>query len=298
MKIHQPVLLNESIELLNLKSGQVVVDMTAGYGGHASAILSVIGDAGKLILVDQDPVAITELKKKFRGHSNVVYVQSNFAKLDWDKIGKIDRAIMDLGVSSPQLDEAGRGFSFSKEAPLDMRMDQSSDITAKDIVNEYSEEELADIIYQYGQERQSRRIAHAIVARRALRPIETTTELSEIVAGCIPKKSKIHPATKTFQAIRIELNQELASLEASLPKVIDNLSLGGRLAVISFHSLEDRIVKRFFKAISEPQRDTVTGSVLKEPNFIMVNKKPIKGSINDKNPRARSAMLRAVEKIN
>mgnify|MGYP003340500592 CR=1 FL=1 len=275
-----------------------MVDMTAGYGGHASEILKAIGEKGKLILIDQDPAAIIELRKKFKAHRNVVYIQSNFAKLDWEKMGKFDRALMDLGVSSPQLDEANRGFSFSKEAPLDMRMDQTYELTAKDIVNEYSEEDLADIIYHYGEERQSRAIARAIVDSRNIQPIETTTQLAEIVAGCVPKKGKIHPATKTFQALRIELNQELASLEASLPKVTDQLSKGGRLAVISFHSLEDRMVKRFFRAITESERDAVTGGVLREPNFTLVNKKPIKGSINDKNPRARSAMLRAVEKIN
>lgn len=297
MKLHKPVLLNETIELLELKSGQVVVDMTAGYGGHAEEILNRIGDKGKLVLVDRDIDAIKELRKKFGSYRNVEYVHSNFADIDWQKIGKADRTLMDLGVSSPQLDQPERGFSFNKPAKLDMRMDQSQPLSARDIVNEYDEEELANIIYQYGEETKSRKIAKAIVEYRKAQPIETTQQLAEIVSMCMPKTSKIHPATKTFQAIRIAVNEELSSLKKGLLNSLEHLNSNGRMVVISFHSLEDRIVKQFFKSICEVAKDIVTGKDVTSPNFRLVNRKPIKGSEFDNNPRARSAKLRAVEKI-
>jgi 16S rRNA (cytosine1402-N4)-methyltransferase len=297
MKLHKPVLLNETIELLDIKSGQVVVDMTAGYGGHSDKILQHIGSDGRLILVDRDIEAIKELKKKFGDNDNVEYVHSNFAKINWKKIGRVDRVLMDLGVSSPQLDRPERGFSFNKPALLDMRMDQSQNIDAKKIVNEYDEEDLANLIYSYGEETKSRKIAKAIVEYRLTKPITTTEQLAEIVSKVLPKKSKIHPATKTFQAIRIAVNDELTSLERALPEITAHLKPLGRLAVISFHSLEDRIVKHYFKSICEVAKDPVTGSEISSPNFRLVNKKPLKGSIEDSNPRARSAKLRIVEKI-
>jgi 16S rRNA (cytosine1402-N4)-methyltransferase len=297
MKLHQPVLLNETIELLDLKSGQVVVDMTAGYGGHATEILRRIGEKGKLVLVDRDIEAIMELKKKFGGNKNAEYVHSNFSEINWDAIGTVDRVLMDLGVSSPQLDKAERGFSFNKPAPLDMRMDQRQTLTAKHIVNEYNEEDLANLIYRYGEESKSRKIAKAIVEYRNAKPIETTEQLAEIVSSCIPKPSKIHPATKTFQAIRIAVNEELTSLENGLADASEHLNRQGRLAVISFQSLEDRIVKQYFRTLCEVAKDPVTGKDVTSPNFRLVNKKPLKGSILDNNPRARSAKLRAVEKI-
>lgn len=298
MKIHQPVLLDETIELLDLQSGEVVIDMTAGYGGHSAEILKRIGTAGKLILVDRDIEAIKHLRKQFANNKNVEILHSNYANLDWDNISTVDKALLDLGVSSPQLDESSRGFSFSREAALDMRMDQSQQLSAYDIVNNSEEHELADIIYRYGEERRSRLIAKTIVESRSIKPISTTKQLADIVSGCLAQKGKTHPATRTFQAIRIAVNQELENLEAVLPKIANNLAKGGRLAVISFHSLEDRIVKQFFRGLVTAEKDSVTGSVLREPNFILVNKKPIKGSTNDKNPRARSAKLRCVEKTN
>jgi 16S rRNA (cytosine1402-N4)-methyltransferase len=205
---------------------------------------------------------------------------------------------MDLGVSSPQLDESERGFSFNKDAELDMRMDRSQSLTAKEIVNEYSEEELANIIYRYGEEKKSRRIAKAIVDNREVKPIKTTKQLADIVENCLPKSYRIHPATRTFQAIRIATNAELESLEATLPEATDHLNKDGRLAIISFHSLEDRIVKQFFKSLIEVDKDPVTGMEVESPNFRLINKKPLKGLQNDNNPRARSAKLRVVEKIN
>ncbi|MCX6806383.1 MAG: 16S rRNA (cytosine(1402)-N(4))-methyltransferase RsmH [Patescibacteria group bacterium] len=283
MKLHQPVLLEETISSLNLKSGEIVIDMTAGYGGHSAEILKIIGESGRLILVDRDNNAIRELRKKFGNYANVEYIHSNFADIDYGKIGRVDKILMDLGVSSPQLDESDRGFSFNKDAKLDMRMDQSQNLTAKDIVNDYTEDNLANIIYRYGEEKRSRKIASEIVKHREERPITTTKQLA---------------ATRTFQAIRIATNQELESIELALPDAVDSLKSRGRLTVISFHSLEDRIVKRFFRSLVEAQKDLVTGREIESPNFRLINKKPLKGSLIDDNPRARSAKLRTIEKIN
>jgi 16S rRNA (cytosine1402-N4)-methyltransferase len=298
MKLHQPVLLEQTIDALDIKSGEIVIDMTAGYGGHSAKILKKIGESGRLILVDRDANAIKELKKKFKNCKNVEYIHSNYSEIDWKNIGNADKILMDLGVSSPQLDEPERGFSFNKDAELDMRMDRSQSLTAKEIVNEYSEEELANIIYRYGEEKKSRRIARAIVESRAVKTIKTTKQLADIIENCLPKSYRIHPATRTFQAIRIATNAELESLEATLPEAIEHLNPGGRLAIISFHSLEDRIVKQFFKGLVETEKDPVTGREVESPNFRLINKKPIKGSEQDNNPRARSAKLRTVEKIN
>jgi 16S rRNA (cytosine1402-N4)-methyltransferase len=298
MKLHQPVLLEQTIDLLDLKSGEIVIDMTAGYGGHSAEILKIIGESGRLILVDRDANAIKELKKKFKNCKNIDCIHSNYSEIDWKSIGSVDKILMDLGVSSPQLDESERGFSFNKDAELDMRMDRSQSLTAKEIVNEYSEEELANIIYRYGEEKKSRRIAKAIVDNREVKPIKTTKQLADIVENCLPKTYRIHPATRTFQAIRIATNAELESLEATLPEATDHLNKDGRLAIISFHSLEDRIVKQFFKSLIEVDKDPVTGMEVESPNFRLINKKPLKGLQNDNNPRARSAKLRVVEKIN
>jgi 16S rRNA (cytosine1402-N4)-methyltransferase len=298
MKLHQPVLLEQTIDLLDLKSGEIVIDMTAGYGGHSAEILKIIGESGRLILVDRDENAIKELKKKFKNCKNIDYIHSNYSEIDWKSIGSVDKILMDLGVSSPQLDESERGFSFNKDAELDMRMDRSQSLTAKEIVNEYSEDELANIIYRYGEEKKSRRIAKAIVDNREVKPIKTTKQLADIVENCLPKSYRIHPATRTFQAIRIATNAELESLEATLPEATEHLNKDGRLAIISFHSLEDRIVKQFFKSLIEVDKDPVTGMEVESPNFRLINKKPLKGLQNDNNPRARSAKLRVVEKIN
>lgn len=298
MKLHQPVLLEQTIELLDPKPGNKVIDMTAGYGGHAEAILKRIGTTGELILIDRDNDAIEHLQRKFGGNTNVAILQSNFTHINWSEIGQIDLALMDLGVSSPQLDSNERGFSFSKEANLDMRMDRSQALSALQIVNEYSEGELADIIYYYGEEPRSRKIAKEIVKIRTDKPIVSTKELALIIEKVVPKHSKIHPATKTFQAIRISVNDELNNLEKTLPLVCKQLRAGGRLAVISFHSLEDRIVKQYFKSITRTETDPVTGGVIGSPNFRLVNKKPVKGINHDDNPRSRSALLRVVEKIN
>lgn len=298
MKLHQPVLLEQTIEMMNLKPGHQVIDMTAGYGGHAEAILQRIKTKGELILIDRDKSAVEYLQRKFGGKTNVAVWQGNYAEINWQEIGQVNAALMDLGVSSPQLDRLERGFSFSGDAELDMRMDRSQPLSAYTIVNEYDENDIADIIYYNGEEAKARRIAKAIVQQRAIKPITTTTELVKIIEKCAPYKGKrIHPATKTFQAIRIAVNDELNNLEKTLPLVCANLKAGGRLAVISFHSLEDRIVKQYFKRITTIKTDPVTGGVIGSPNFKLVNRKPIKGIDHDFSPRSRSAMLRVVEKI-
>lgn len=299
MKLHQPVLLKQTIDLLGLESGEVVVDLTAGYGGHSEAMLKVIGQNGRLFVNDQDQNAVDYLRDKYKSSKNVTITHTNFAQFDWDRVGNADAILLDLGVSSPQLDEAERGFSFNKESRLDMRMDPSHKIDAEKIVNEYSQEQLADIIYRYGEEHRARQIAAAIVSARTEQPIATTTELAEIIAQCYPQRPyRIHPATQTFQAIRIEVNEELSVLEQTLPLAATALRTNGRLAVISFHSLEDRIVKRFFNSLVEVKKDPVTGQDLESPNYRLVTKKPVVADPNDTNPRSRSAKLRVVEKIN
>ncbi len=297
MKSHKPVLLQQTIDLLGLETGEVVIDMTAGYGGHAQAILDNIGSTGRLILVDRDMDAIESLKGIFAKRSNVSYIHSNFAGLDWESVGRVDKILIDLGLSSPQLDQAERGFSFNKPAKLDMRMDRSQAFSALELVNDYDESQLADIIYYFGEENKARQVAKAIVQARTISPITTTTQLADIVSSQVSSSSRIHPATKTFQAIRIAVNEELVSLESVLPLVTASLNKNGRLAIISFHSLEDRIVKQYFRKITDKQKDFVTGMQIGSPSFQLVTKKPIKGSTNDNNPRARSAKLRVVEKI-
>lgn len=296
MNTHIPVLLHQVVEVLQPKVGEVFADVTAGYGGHSSALLHAVGVSGHAYLFDQDPQAIQALKEQFGSQQNITIAQANFADILLPV--QVDMVLADLGVSSPQLDRAERGFSFSSDGPLDMRMNSSQEFSAYQIVNTYSQTALADIIYQYGEERRSRAIAKALVETRKHKPITTTAELADIVAGVVPKTSKIHPATKTFQALRIATNDELHSLERLLQAAPTWLKPGGRLAVISFHSLEDRMVKQRFAALTAPLRNQ-NGMIVSDPVFRKVTKKPLQGIDYDKsNPRARSAKLRAVEKIN
>ena len=284
---HQPVLLEKTLEVLDPQSGETYLDLTAGYAGHATPIIEAIGDESLATLVDRDLNATNYLRDTLP-RSRVLrtdYLSAANSLLEENV--KVDTVLLDVGVSSPQFDNAERGFSFREEAALDMRMDQSQPLSANDIVNRYSERELADLIYVYGEERASRRIAKGIVASR---PIGTTTELAEVVARAAGKKGywKIHPATKTFQALRIAVNDELHQLEAVLPLCLELLDDGGRMAVISFHSLEDRIVKRFMRERSSGDR----------PELQLLSKKPFSGEHYDvSNPRARSAKLRAAIKI-
>lgn len=279
---HQPVLLREVFEVLNLHAGETYLDFTAGYGGHATVASKAIGEPSKLILVDRDPAAIKILRTKFAG-ANLIHKDFATAAKELVSAGfQADAILIDLGVSSPQLDEAARGFSFKADGPLDMRMDSSTGKTAAELVNHLSEKQLADTIYRYGEERRSRQIAKAIVDSR---PLTTTTQLAAVIARASARSGKIHPATRTFQALRIAVNDELGQLETVLPLAIKLLLRGGRLAVISFHSLEDRIVKQFLK--EQTRQGVVT----------LVNKKVITASSHElTNRRARSAKLRAAIK--
>jgi len=291
--IHRPVLLKESVDLLTGNGGRIYVDCTLGLGGHAKEILSRRKDIF-LVGLDRDEEALELARENLKEYEGrFVLYKANFADLDLvlkeEGIARVDGFLFDLGVSMYQL-KSERGFSFQIEAPLDMRMDKSQSLTAYRVVNEYSEKKLAEIISKYGEERFAKRIAKAIVKRRKEKPIRTTLELAEIISSAVPpsyRYGRIHPATKTFQAIRIEVNKELENLKVALEKTPQHLNLKGRLVVISFHSLEDRIVKRFLKEME------------KEGIFRILTKKPITPSEEElkQNPASRSAKLRSAEKI-
>lgn len=295
--VHKSVLLNEVIDGLNLKAKSIFIDGTFGGGGHSSEICKKYPNV-KILAIDQDKNAWKKAQIKFKGlDCDISFHNSNFRDLekvlDTEKIDKVDGVLLDLGLSSDQLENSGRGFSFMKSEPLLMTMKENpgpEDLTAKDIVNSWSEENLADIIYGYGEERFSRRIAKGIVDARQKMKIENTFDLVSIIEKSLPsivKKGKIHPATKTFQALRIAVNDELNTLDMGMQKGFEVLKKGGRIAIISFHSLEDRMVKRFFKVKVDNKE------------AIFVNKKPIIASREElrENPRARSAKLRIIEKI-
>lgn len=288
---HQPVLADEVLRVLAPKTGESYLDLTAGYGGHADAVLERIDHTGRAVLIDRDGKAQQVLRERYESDTRVVLMQSDFLKAAQRlaKEGKrFSMILLDVGLSSPQLDQAERGFSFRLEGPLDMRMDQEQAISAERIVNTYREADLTALIQRYGEEPHARRIARAIVG---VRPVASTTELAAVIESVLPRRQgKIHPATRTFQALRIAVNDELTQLEQTLPIAVELLEPGGRLAVISFHSLEDRIVKRFFKE---------RGSTGYDAELSLITKKPIGGDTHDVfNPRARSARLRAAVKIN
>ena len=303
---HISVLLNECIEGLNINPNGIYVDGTAGGGGHSSEILKKL-DCGKLISIDRDPDAITTISERFKNEPNSIIVNGCFGdmkKLLNDRgIYQVDGVLLDIGVSSHQLDTDERGFSFHKDAPLDMRMSQSG-TSAEDLVNDLSYEELRDIIYRYGEDKFAPSIAKGIVKAREEERITTTLQLAEIIKNSVPQKVRRegHPARKTFQALRIEVNGELTQLENGLDEAFEMLSPKGRLAVISFHSLEDRIVKQkmasWCKGCTCPKDFPVCvcGNV---PKAKLVNRKPIEATQEelDKNPRSRSAKLRICEKI-
>ena len=288
--MHEPVLLKELIEILAPQPGDALLDNTAGYGGHSSEIFKISNNFLDSVLVDRDQQAIDYLQTRFNS-KGVEFMRMDFytAAKELIKEGKkFDLIIADLGVSSPHLDNASRGFSFSHEGPLDMRMDQNQQLTAEKLVNEWPETELANCIFRFGDEKKSRRIAKAIVASR---PITSTTQLAQIISRAVGKTShKKHPATKTFQALRVAVNSEVELLEKVLPLWLKLLNEGGRLGIISFHSLEDRIVKNFFV------EQTESGY---ESQIELLNKKPITATDKELvfNPRARSAKLRAAVKI-
>ncbi len=291
---HVSVLLSETLEQLALRPGMSVVDGTLGRAGHAQAILDKIAPGGRLIGLDKDPAAIEAAAQTLEPYGAAAILrQADFrdiaATLEELGVGKVDGMLLDLGVSSPQLDEAGRGFSFQQDGPLDMRMDPGSELTAAEIVNCYTPERLREILWTLGEERMARRIVERLVEARRAKPVKTTKELENIVFHAMPKAARygrIHPATRTFQALRIAVNGELEALEKFLKDAPQCLKEGGRLAVISFHSLEDRIVKQSFRGL---ERDGMG---------IVLTKKPVtaQASETETNPRSRSAKLRSFER--
>ncbi|KAB2312281.1 16S rRNA (cytosine(1402)-N(4))-methyltransferase RsmH [Betaproteobacteria bacterium SCN2] len=304
MTQHLPVLASEAIGALAINPDGVYVDGTFGRGGHSRLVLEKLSDRGRLIALDRDPAAIEA--GRAIADARLTLVRAPFSRLAevLDELGvdKVDGILLDIGVSSPQLDEAGRGFSFRLEGPLDMRMDPDSGISAADWVAQAEEDEMVEVIRRYGEERFARQIAHAIAAARKISPIRTTSELAQIVAGAVRKREPgQHPATRTFQAIRIFLNRELEELEAVLPVCVQRLKPGGRLAVISFHSLEDRIVKRFMRDEERgpelPRGLPVRAADIAPGRLKRVGKAMrASGEETDMNPRARSAVLRAAER--
>ena len=303
---HSPVLLNEVLANLELNKKRVVVDATVGLAGHSKAMLEKMPKNGKLIAFDADKEHVKLAKKRLRKYSSqVTVIHANFSELE-EKIAAqrcrgIDAILFDLGLASPHVDNPERGFSFMHEGPLDMRFDVSQELTAAEVINNYSEKELVRIFQEYGEERFARKIARAIVARRKTRKFKTTKELARLIEKTVARQSRIHPATRVFQALRIEVNNELQSLKSALEQALKLLRPGGRIAVISYHSLEDRIVKRFFKEqaleyINLPEEETTR---MLKPQLKIITKKPILPSDEEiiENPRARSAKLRVAEKI-
>ena len=302
---HQPVLYQEVLDALAPESGHDYLDGTLGAGGHAEGVLKTSAPHGRLLGLDLDPEALVIARQRLFGFEDRVIIrQASYQTaaevlkdLGW---GQVHGIVLDLGVSSMQIDQPGRGFSFMETGPLDMRFDQSTGASAADLVNHLKEEELADLIYQFGEERYARRIARAIVANR---PISTTQELVARVEQAVPHyEPHLHPATRTFQALRIATNKELETLSGALPELVQCLAPGGKIAVISFHSLEDRIIKQFFKrestdCICPPEQPVCTCDHV--ATLKIMNRKPIRASEKElaANPRSRSAKLRIAEKL-
>lgn len=300
---HLPVLYGEVMDGLAVQADGTYLDGTFGRGGHARGVLDKLGPGGRLLLMDKDPAAIAVAEREFGGDARVAIFRGSFAQLaQWNATAAgLDGVLFDLGVSSPQLDVAERGFSFGKDGPLDMRMDPDSGESAAQWLARADEREIADALFTYGEERQSRRIARAIVAARAQQPIERTAQLADLIASVMPRgDSKIHPATRSFQAIRIFINRELADLETGLDAALARLKPGGRLAVISFHSLEDRIVKRFIarhaKAPPANRRLPVAHAFVPTLRAIGDARKAGDAELAV-NPRSRSAVLRVAERL-
>jgi len=296
-KYHIPAMVNEALDALNLKPNKIIVDATIGTGGHSRAILERIAPGGGLIGIDRDQESLDIASKRLQGYSSSCkFAQGNF--LDIDKIleglqiKKIDGILFDLGISSFQLRDPERGFSFQSDGPLDMRLDRNSYISAYDLINNLNEEEISTLLWNFGQERWHNRIAHVLVQEREKQPITTTLQLANIVVRSIPQRFRhryyrIHPATRTFQAVRIAVNRELETLESAVNKSIALLGKGGRICVISFHSLEDRVIKLAF-------RSAHANGIIK-----IITPKPLTPTLTEveANPLSRSAKLRAAEKL-
>ena len=300
--LHLPVLYTQVMEGLQVKEDGTYLDGTFGRGGHARGVLQRLGPGGRLLLMDKDPDAIAHAEQMFAGDARVAIRRGSFASMaQWNETAAgLDGVLLDLGVSSPQLDVAERGFSFGKDGPLDMRMDPESGESAADWIARADEREIADVLWTYGEEKQGRRIARAIVARRATQPFARTADLASVIASVMPRGDKIHPATRSFQAIRIHINRELADLELGLDAALACLKPGGRLAVISFHSLEDRIVKQFINKHAKappanrrlPQVQAFVPALVDRSGAIRADAAELAA-----NPRARSAVLRVAEKL-
>lgn len=306
---HAPVLHSEVIAQLNIRSDGLYVDGTYGRGGHAQSILDQLGENGRLIVMDKDPVAIESARQSMSHDLRVTIVQDDFSHMaallaELQLSEKVDGVLLDLGVSSPQLDDASRGFSFQKNGPLDMRMNPDQGESAAEWLRYADEKDIAKVLWELGEERYSRRIAKKIVETRDQQPIEDTASLSALIASCVPQRDqKKHPATRSFQAIRIHINRELDRIVEVLDSIFDVLSIGGRLLVISFHSLEDRLVKRFIKTQSSkpkvPRGMPIRESELVSNIRLKAVGKAIKAGTAELavNPRARSAVLRVAERI-
>ncbi len=306
---HRPVLLGEAVESLEIRPDGLYVDGTYGRGGHARAILGRLGERGRLLVMDRDPEAIAAAEAAHGGDERVTIIRDEYAELDrhLERLGlqqQADGLLLDLGVSSPQLDDAARGFSFQDNGPLDMRMDPERGVSAADWLMSADEQEIRDVLWQLGEERYARRIARRIVERRAEEPLRETRQLAELIRECVPAgREKKHPATRSFQAIRIRINRELEQLRQLLDSLFRILRIGGRVAIISFHSLEDRLVKRFLREESTPPA-LPRGLPLRESErqlsqrLRLIGKaiKPGREEI-EANPRARSAVLRVAERI-
>ena len=307
---HEPVLLQETIEALNIKENGIYVDCTVGGAGHSIEILKRMGPEGRLVAIDQDQEALLAATNRLSDYKDQVYfIKCNYAYLgqilDSLSIDKVDGVLMDIGVSSHQLDEGERGFSYHQEAELDMRMDKEQELTARYVVNNYSKEDLESIFWNYGEEKWGMRIAEFIVEKRQEKEIETTFDLVEIIKAAIPKKVRMegkHPAKRVFQALRIEVNKELDVLETGIYSAVERLKNGGRLSVITFHSLEDRIVKNIYKELSRgctcPPEFPVFVCNKKEV-IKVITRRPIVASQEEleRNNRSRSAKLRVCEKL-
>lgn len=308
---HIPVLLNECIDGLDIKEDGLYIDCTLGGAGHSSHIIEKLSEKGRLIGIDQDENAIKAATKRLEKYDNFEAVRDNFSNIEniANLIGlsekSVDGFLLDLGVSSHQLDEAERGFSYNYDAPLDMRMDQRKGFSAYDVVNEYSKDELFRVIAEYGEERWAKRIAEFIVEERRKKPIETTFELVSVIKKAVPKGARAdgpHPAKRTFQAIRIEVNNELGILEGTIQSMVKYLKPKGRICVITFHSLEDRIIKNVFRNLENPctcPREFPVCVCGNKKQVKVITRKPILPSENELeyNRRAHSAKLRIIEKI-
>jgi 16S rRNA (cytosine1402-N4)-methyltransferase len=307
MPQHTPVLLDEALAALAVRNDGIYIDATFGRGGHSSAILSQLGPGGRLIAIDRDPAAIETGLERFAGERRLTLIHGVFSRLgevatQLDVAGNVDGVLLDLGVSSPQLDDASRGFSFGQDGPLDMRMDNSVGQSAADFVARASEQELARVVREYGEERFAKRIARAVVAARESNPIIRTTQLAQVVASAVPvREPGKNPATRTFQAIRIHVNDELGEIQRALEASLRVLKTGGHLCAISFHSLEDGIVKRFIQKHS--QEDPVYAGLPNIPDHAKAKLRRLGGAVHPSdseiasNVRARSAIMRCAEKV-